>query len=399
MDSYVVRRTVGTTTTTVCTTTTALTCTDTSQAKKTAATYAVVAKIGNWTSTSQTTTYTPDTTPPTITNLKLSHDNGVSSTDFITDIPDQTLSGVAEPGSQVTFSYSGWNATVTADGDGKFSISGTLEIGTYTISITAVDAAGNSTTITQAIILKPKSTPATEVIVPANTDTVMQDIDWQIPNSPNGQFCTTTTLTGATASPKAWQLLIRLDKAPYYGATASQVFYRGNSQVTISPVAGDPTLARVTGVSNPGNPWNSSWNNALLDSSKTLTITLCDSSPQAPKAGDTSWYAATTAKGTQNASQACVVLTVTPKVDEDDNPFYFGWQASVDLRAAKSYLTGLGKTINYVSWSPDSGGGYQFALSPTATNPVADTYTLTSGMMSAIKAGDPTTITACVNAY
>lgn len=398
VDSYVLRRTVGTTTTTVCTTT-SLTCTDASPSKTTTASYVVVAKIGAWTSTSAAASYTYDTTPPTITGLKLSADTGSSSSDFITDVASQTLSGTTEAGAQVTITYNGSTSTVTASGTGAFSTSLTLAKGTFDAKVTATDAAGNAASVTQAITLVSASTPASSVIVAGNTDTAVQDIDWQIPNSSTGTFCATTTITGTSTTPRAWQLLIHLDQAPYYGATASQLYYRGNSQVNIAAVPGSPDLTRITGVSSAGNPWNSSWNNALLDTNKTLTVTLCDSTPQVPTQGDSSWYTTSTAKGTWSGSQACVVLTVTPTVKADQSPFYFGWAASVDLRAAKSYLTGLGRTINYVSWTPDSGNGYQFTTSPAASNPVADSYALTSGMGTAVKAGTPLTVTACVNAY
>jgi hypothetical protein len=68
------------------------------------------------------------------------------------------------------------------------------------------------------------------------------------------------------------------------------------------------------------------------------------------------------------------VLTVTATTDAGANPFYFGWQGTVDLKAAKNYLTAHGKTINYVSWSPDPSNGYQFTTPPAASNPVADSY-------------------------
>jgi hypothetical protein len=227
----------------------------------------------------------------------------------------------------------------------------------------------------------------------------MQDIAWQIPSNPTSQFCVSATLTGTSATPRAWGVLIHLDEAPFYGATPNEIFYSGNAQVVISGVAGDPTLARVTGSSSPGNPWNAAWNNALLDTSKTLTITLCDSNPRQPSAGDSSWYTASQTQGTRTTTQACVNLTVTATTAAAQNPFYFGWQANVNLTAAKQYLVANGKTINFVSWSPDPSNGYQFTTSPTVMNPVADNYALTSGRMTPIRAGTSTTITACVRAY
>ena len=396
VDSYQLRRTVGATTSTVCTTST-LSCTD---AKPTqTATYVVVARVASWSTSSPSTQYVPDTTPPTITNLALSADTGGSTTDFVTDVSAQKLNGTTEAGAAVSVVYNNVTTTGTANASGSFSIDLTLVLGTRNAVVTATDAAGNIASVTRSITLNAPTTPASTVVVTGNSDTAIQDIDWQIPGNPTTQFCVTATITGTSQTPKAWQLLIHLDQAPFYGASPNDLFYSGSSQVDIAAVAGDATLARITGKSSPGNPWNQSWNNALLDTSRTLTITLCDSSPRTPPPGNSSWYTAITTPGTQSANQACVRLTVTATVDEDANPFYFGWQATVNLAAAKQYLVSNGKTVNYVSWNPDPSGGYQFTTSPTATQPVADSYALTSGRMTPIKAGDSQTITACVHGF
>lgn len=396
VDSYQLRRTIGAATTTVCTTT-SLTCTD-SKPNQTA-TYAVVAKVSNWSSSSASTQYVPDTTPPTITNLALSADTGSSSTDFITDVAVQKLNGKTEAGAAVSVVYNGVTTSGNADSAGNFSIDLTLALGTRNAVVTATDQAGNTASVIRSITLNAASTPASTVVVSGNTDTAVQDLDWQISGNPTGQFCVTATLTGTSATPKAWQLLVHLDKPPFYGGTPNDLFYSGSSQVNIAAVAGDSTLARITGSSSPGNPWNQAWNNALLDTTRTLSITLCDSNPRTPTPGNPSWYTATTTQGTQSSNQACVKLTVTAIVDEDDNPFYFGWQASVNLVAAKQYLINSGKTINFVSWNPDPSGGFQFTTSPTASQPVADSYALTSGRNTPVKAGDTETITACVHAF
>lgn len=396
VDAYQVRRTVGATTTTACTTT-SLSCTVT--APSATASYTVVAKVSSWSATSAATTYTPDTTPPAITGLALSSDTGASSTDFVTDVAAQTLTGVTEPGSQVTVTYRGTTLNRVADGAGAFAAPLTLALGTYDITVTSTDQAGNTATVVKPATLTAASTPATSVVVPGNANTAQQSVSWQIPSTANNQFCVTTTVTGTSTTPQPWSLSIDLAKPPFYGATANQLFYQGTAQVVIAPQPGDATKARVTGSSSPGNPWNAAWNNALLDSSKSLTITLCDSSPQVPTAGDASWYTVGQTQGTRTATRACVNLTVTATTTAADNPFFFGWNASIDLAAAKQYLIANGKTINYVDWTPDPSGGYQFTTSPGTTKPVADSYALTSGRMTAVKAGGSTTIVGCVVAF
>lgn len=395
VDSYLVRRTVGATTTTVCTTTT-LTCTDTPTA---AASYVVVARIGSWTSTSAATSYTPDTTPPTITNLRLSADTGSSSTDFVTTVAAQTLSGTTEAGATVRVTYRGGTVTTTAGSNGSFAVDLTLTVGTADITVQATDQAGNAVTVTQPVTFTAASSAASSVIVPGNTATSMQSISWQIPANANSQFCVTTVLTGSSTTPAAWSLLVDLDKPPFYGTTANRIYYQGSAQVQIAALPGDPTMARITGSSSPGNPWNAAWNNALLDSSKTLTVTLCDSSPEVPTLGDPSWYTTQVSQGTRTATMACTTIVATATTTAADNPFFFGWRGTIDLTAAKQYLVNTGRTLNYVAWNPSTSNGFQFTTSPTATSPVADSYQITSGRMTAIKAGTSTTITACVHAY
>jgi|GEM_PF-3555034 len=76
------------------------------------------------------------------------NDTGVSNSDNITANNKPTLSGTAEAGSTVEVTLNGKTYTTTADNTGKWSVAvaDTLSDGTYTPSIKATDAAGNSTT-------------------------------------------------------------------------------------------------------------------------------------------------------------------------------------------------------------------------------------------------------------
>lgn len=235
-------------------------------------------------------------------------------------------------------------------------------------------------------------------ILGGNQDTVLKGTDWLITGTPNDSFCVDVTITGASATPQPWTLVLRLDRAPFNGSAVSGIHYQGSNQVQIAAVPGDPSQARVTGVSSAGNPWNANWNNALLTSSQSLTIRLCDSSPGVPALGDPSWYTVSVAQGTWTPTLACLAITVTATTG-NDNPFYFGWVADLSLVSAKNHITGSGKTVNYVSWTPDPSGGFQFLTTPSTYNPVADSYHIASGRMTAIKTGGHTTITACVNGF
>lgn len=112
VDNYQVRRTVGTTTTTVCTTTN-LTCTDTRQPST--ATYVVVGRVGNWTSTSPSTTFASDYSAPVST---LSVAPAVNGAGWVqSNNPAYTLSAVDSGGSgvkSVSYKVNG-GATVTTN--------------------------------------------------------------------------------------------------------------------------------------------------------------------------------------------------------------------------------------------------------------------------------------------
>ena len=254
-----------------------------------------------------------------------------------------------------------------------------------------VSAAANAGQWADALVPPP-------AIVVGTVDTVVDDVDWQITGTPTDPFCVEVAVTGDSATPEPWALLVHLDRPPFYGATVNEMYYRGANQVLITQDPNDSTLARITGVSTPGNPWNANYNNALLTSSQELVITVCDSSPRVPTPAPAAWYTTSVTQGTWTPTQACVTITATALVGED-NPFYFGWEADLDLTGAKNEITSNHKTVNYVSWSPDPSNGYQFVTTPTTYIPVANSYHITSGRVTAIKYHTPASITACVNGY
>ncbi|MCW2478425.1 Ig-like domain-containing protein [Candidatus Symbiopectobacterium sp. NZEC135] len=104
-----------------------------------------------------TQTVTVDRTPPTLTLGNLATDNILNQSEVLTA---QTLTGsapTAEAGRTVTVTFNGKSYSGTVGSDGQWSIAlsaadlGALSDGTYTLSATLSDAAGNSSTVTRAI--------------------------------------------------------------------------------------------------------------------------------------------------------------------------------------------------------------------------------------------------------
>ena len=141
-------------------------------------------------------------------------------------------------------------------------------------------------------------------------------------------------------------------------------------------------------------------NNTPISDKETALVTVCNDTAPPPLPADPTWYAVTQTQGdVWTDSQACVVVNVT---GTRPSPFFYGWNATVDLTAAKARVTGANGTANAVTWSPLPNGVDNYSVSPATFEPPQDTYTLTSGFHFALRptggASDSKTVTACVTA-
>lgn len=117
-------------------------------------------ELGNTSVTPFSLVFEFDTTAPaapTAVDLAAASDSGVSSTDNITNDTTPTISVTAEAGTRVTFSSSiaGVLGTVVANASGVATITPTVGLaeGNHAISATATDAAGNTSTISTALVI------------------------------------------------------------------------------------------------------------------------------------------------------------------------------------------------------------------------------------------------------
>ena len=202
-------------------------------------------------------------------------------------------------------------------------------------------------------------------------------------------------MTGATANPTDWAIRVDLTVAPWYGTT-SQLNLQGTGTLTAGP--GNTVL--ITGRSR-GGKFDPRTNNTPITNQQTALVTICDQgSPVPPPPADPSWYTVTQSEGTWTDTRACVVVTATSaRSDLSTFPFFFGWAAEVDLTAAKARITGAGRTLNQVTWSPNPNGN-DFTVSPNSKKPPGDFYVITSGFDFALRAlgggSDSKTVTVCV---
>jgi hypothetical protein len=250
-------------------------------------------------------------------------------------------------------------------------------------------------TTTTTTTAPPPASVTSGGITAADRDTVVRGVVWNITGS--RQVCTTVQVTGASSTPREWALRVDLRAAPWYGSPPSRIDLNGTGTVAVE----NQSSIRITGRARNGGPFDPRSNNTPITNAQTALVTICNYNAPVPPPADGSWYRVTTTQGTWTDTQACVVVTVaTTRTDLATSPFFYGWTTTVDLRAAKARITGSGRTLNFVSWTPFPSGPDNYAAAPATYQPPLDIYTLTSGFDLALRptggGADSRTVTACV---
>lgn len=152
-------------------------------------------------SASGNVTLTLDTSAPPLT-LETPVSGGTLNASEVTQ--PLNLTGSGETGNTVTVTLNGTDYTTTVDGDGAWALAipaadlGTLADGSYTLSITGTDAAGNATTVTSPLAVK---------AAPANLPTITLD-DFAGNNVLDGaEQQTAQLLSGSAANVEPGQLV------------------------------------------------------------------------------------------------------------------------------------------------------------------------------------------------
>jgi autotransporter-associated beta strand protein len=131
-----------------------------------------VVNAGGFGSTPYTHNYTLDTTAPTTTiaTKSFSNDTGTSSTDFITNTANQTISGTLSTnlaaGEIVQVSLdngSTWATATATTGQNTWSLAGQTLTGSDTLKVRVADAAGNGGTAASQAYVLDTTAPATTV--------------------------------------------------------------------------------------------------------------------------------------------------------------------------------------------------------------------------------------------
>jgi hypothetical protein len=226
-----------------------------------------------------------------------------------------------------------------------------------------------------------------EPITPGNADTVIDSIVWK--NVTRTAACADVTIRGASPVPAYWQLDAHLNEPPFNGETADQIGVIWG----VKGVATPDNVLPVTGTISTPNPFNPDYNNTPISDTQSAVIEFCVYyQPALP--GDPSWYTYSQQNGiieqldptdvTPTAQvQQCATLTVTAVIDYAAQPFFFGWQAPIDLSSILNGLESAGYTPTNVLITPDD-----VSEAPPILSPPQENYVITSGVNTSIRGND-----------
>ncbi|QAY58558.1 hypothetical protein ET475_00085 [Microbacterium protaetiae] len=229
-------------------------------------------------------------------------------------------------------------------------------------------------------------------LAPGNDDTIISDVDWNIPEM-NAGFCTTLTVTTNSPEPIAWAVSVDMSKAPFAGANIGDLSAQdGRATLTADP--NDAKHLIMTPVS---------WWYPTVTAGQSAIVSLCLVNPVNPPPADNSWFNVDIARvDGWTPTRVCKTITITGNRDLEEHPFFFGWTAEVDLSDMLSDMQQAGGTPNQVIWDPDPAGGFNLVATPGGNETgsgVASKYTLVSGPRLAIKGTQSVAVTVCVSGF
>ncbi|MGL4662782.1 MAG: immunoglobulin-like domain-containing protein, partial [Culicoidibacterales bacterium] len=364
---------------------------DTTKAGTYTLTYTVTDKAGNSTTTTQTVTVkakvNPDTEKPVL--------SGIAPT--VELIEGDTFDPTA-----------GISATDNIDGDvtSKIVVSGTVDttkVGTYTLTYTVTDKAGNSTTFVQSITVKAKVIPDTEKPVLSGIAPTVELVEGD-PFDPKAGISATDNIDGDVTSKIVVSGTVDTTKVGTYTLTYTVVDKAGNSTTfvqsitvkakvipdTEKPVLSGiaPTVELIEGDTFDPTAGISATDN--IDGDVTSKIVVSGTVDTTKTGTYTLTYTVTDKAG--NSTTATQTVTVKAKVIPDtEKPVLSGIAPTVELVEGDTFdsKSGISATDNI-----DGDVTSKIVMSGTVDTTKAGTYTLTYTVVD--KAGNSTTTTQTV---
>jgi Ca2+-binding RTX toxin-like protein len=286
-----------------------------------------------------------DTSAPAavVSTVSLSADSGISTTDFVTKVAAQTITGTLSAalgvGDVVRVSLDNgatWQTATATAGNATFSLAGVTLAGTNTMMVRVEDSAGHASsakiqtyvldtvaptrTVTSLDISADTGTSATDFITMATSQTVTgtlsaallagEIVRVSVNNGATWQTATTTaggttfTLTGATLTASS-TILARVEDAAGNNGTARSQTYTLDTTAPVEAVAtvafsADTGASSTDFITGTAAQTISGTLNAALASGNSVKISLDNG---------TTWQTATAAVGSSTFSLGGVVLT------------------------------------------------------------------------------------------
>lgn len=252
-------------------------------------------------------TFTKDTTPPatpSTPSLAAGSDSGASSTDNITNVTTPTLVGTAEANSTVTV-YDGATAlgvaAVSSGGSWSFTVPSALANGVHKFTVTATDAAGNTSSPSGVLSVTIDTVPP---------DTTITSKPASSTSSTSASFSFTSTEAGSTFQ-------CQLDSGSATACNSGSVSYTklANGSHTFSvaatDVAGnpDPTPATYTWTVDTTAPAVTLTSPANGSATKNAQPTFSGAAGTAP--GDASSVTVTIYSGTKTSGTVVMAVSAT----------------------------------------------------------------------------------------
>nr|WP_276319394.1 Ig-like domain-containing protein [Cronobacter condimenti] len=182
-------------------------------------------------SASSSATVTVDTTPPALSLYTLTDDGKLNAQELTTD---QVLSGnSSEAGQTVTVTLNGQTYTTTTGSDGNWQITlpaadlGQLPPGTSPVVVTTTDAAGNTTTVTDAIAVKTAQPSVT--VTPFTGDNVLDAAEIKTAQPLQGSVANAEPGSLVTVAIGAWSATAAVDAAGNWRVDVPAVVLQGLS--------------------------------------------------------------------------------------------------------------------------------------------------------------------------
>jgi hypothetical protein len=274
--------------------------------------------------------------------------------------------------------------TLAASGDAVESGAATVSGSVATVPVATSGATSVVATVAGWPLAVTYSADSRGPVYPANPDTTLTDVSWDLVSNNPTQACFHGTVTTTSSTPVEWGLTIDLAQAPFNGAGHHTLQLAGADgwRYRIAPNQPSPGFAQVEGT-NRGD-------RRTIVAGQSYRVDVCAWSLPAGVDTPSAYTVATVPSTTQwTTSRACLDTTVT---GNGTSQFYVGWTAPVDMAPAIARLAEGGNVPD--AWAY---GSTEWMVDRTQTGPT--TFTVGSKAPSTVVGTGSFTFTTCAVDY